>query len=281
MIDFKTLGMGLVLLLAPAAACLGAEVEHRMIANGDHKLAFNVIPGADPVVVLDAGGGNDSSYWTSFALDLAERTGLKVITYDRAGMGESDAVTGPWDLEAATEDLAAGLRELGTTRNVILVSHSIAGEIATFLTIQHPSWFRGVVLVDANVPDFYTDDMVGALNGEFAPVVASLQGAPSTPASRQLVAVAESFVEVSQAFHKAVWPASVPVVVVAAGQTPFGGEGAVADAWRAAHQSFVAGAPNRKYVTAAKSAHETMVTDSPDIIRQAIADLVDGQLQPE
>ncbi|HCO56275.1 MAG TPA: alpha/beta hydrolase [Pelagibacterium sp.] len=276
MIFLKAAGLGVLLFLSSAAAPLSNEIESRMISNGDHRLAFNIIPGADPVIVLDAGGGNDSSYWTGFALDLAERTGSKVITYDRAGMGASDEVPGPWDLDAATDDLETGLRELGATRDVVLVSHSIAGEIATFLTIQQPSWFKGVVMVDANVPDFYTVDMVAALSAEYTPMIAELEDAPSTPANRQLIAVAQSFEEVSRAFHRAVWPVSVPVVVIGAEETPFGEAGPVADAWRAAHQSFTTGAPNRKYVLAEQSAHETIVIDSPDIIRQAISDIVEG-----
>lgn len=274
MTRFRNVTMGLLLALTPATAI--AQESH-IIANGDHSLAFNVFPGKAPVIVLDAGGGNDSTYWADFAPDLAERTGLKVITYDRAGIGASDEVTGPWSLDAATEDLAAGLLELGATEDVILVSHSIAGEIATYLTIKHPSWFKGVVLVDANVPDFYTEEIVAGLNAEFGPMIAELRQAPTSAANRQLIAVAESFVEVSTAFHRAVWPVSVPVVVIGAEVTPFG-DSPVSEIWQAAHRRFVDGAANRVYVFADKSEHETMVSDSPDIIRQAIADLVDGKL---
>lgn len=153
-------------------------------------------------------------------------------------------MTGPWDLAAATEDLETGLRELGATKDVILVSHSMAGEIATYLTIKQPTWFKGVVLVDANVPDFFTDEIVTAMNAEYTPMVASLTSAPSTRENRQLLAMAASFDEVSRSFHTAVWPASVPVVVIGSEQTPFGA-GPVGDAWRAAHEQFVDGAPNR------------------------------------
>jgi len=111
--------------------------------------------GASPAIVLDAGGGLDARYWDTLVPELAKRTGREIITYDRAGFGTSDEVSGPWNLQSATDDLANGLAKLGATQGVIMVSHSLAGEIATELAIQHPHWLAGAVLVDANVPDFF------------------------------------------------------------------------------------------------------------------------------
>lgn len=86
MIRSKFVAVGLILVLGPFPAVVTAQ-ESLMVSNGDHKLAFTVYPGQAPVIVLDAGGGHDSTYWAGFAPDLAERTGSKVITYDRASMG--------------------------------------------------------------------------------------------------------------------------------------------------------------------------------------------------
>jgi len=62
----------------------------RDVVVDDHHLAFHVLPGRLPALVLDAGGGADSSYWNSILPDLAKRTGSEIITYDRAGFGASD-----------------------------------------------------------------------------------------------------------------------------------------------------------------------------------------------
>jgi pimeloyl-ACP methyl ester carboxylesterase len=270
----KSICAAAVLALATAAhaGAADAPAATRMIVNAGHKLAFHVIPGRSPAIVLDAGGGLDSSYWAALAPEIARRTGSKVITYDRAGMGASEEVKGPWNLDAATDDLAAGLKTLGATRDVILVSHSIAGEVATYLAIRHPSWLKGVVMVDANVPDFYTEDLIKGMSAAYAPLIANLKTAPPSATNRQLLAVSESFEETSRAFHKAVWPASVPAIVIVAEQTPFAEDPAVAELWREAHRQFVKGAANRTYVTAEKSSHD-VVHDRPDVIVKAILDL--------
>lgn len=133
------------------------ELSSFMVTVGDHRLAFHVTPGRLPVLVLDAGGGLDSSYWQSIVPDFAKRTGSEIITYDRAGFGESDEVKPPFKMEDAVADLEAGLKQLGATHDLILVPHSFAGEIATYLALKRPDWVSGAVLVDTNVPNFLTE----------------------------------------------------------------------------------------------------------------------------
>ena len=243
----------------------------RMIASGGHTIAFHVTPGRLPAVVLDAGGGLDSTYWDALVPEIAKRTGSMVITYDRSGFGASDEVKGPWSVQRATDDLATGLGKLGATRDVILVSHSLAGEIATYLTQRHPRWFAGAVLVDANVPDYFTDATIDATAAEYAPAIAAARTAPSNPAARQLLALADSFAETSRAFHSATWPKSVPVVVIVSEKTP-ANTPAAAQWWRDAHAQFAKGAANRRLVVAQRSSHD-VAHDRPDVILQAIADV--------
>lgn len=97
-----------------------------MIDNGGHRLAFHVTRGNGSTIVLDSGGGEDSSYWNDLVPKLHASTGATVVTYDRAGLGKSDVVPGPWKVESAVSDLESGLQELGVTKNVTLVSHSQA-----------------------------------------------------------------------------------------------------------------------------------------------------------
>jgi len=251
------------------AATPAGDAGKRVIERDGRKIVFHVTPGKLPAIVLDAGGGEGSSEWSTLAPELARQTGAEVITYDRAGMGGSDEALGPWSLDSATEDLAAGLQALGATHGTILVSHSLAGEIATSITGKHPDWFGGAVLVDANVPQFFTDEAVVRQEALHKSGIAALRKAPSTPETRQLLALAESFVSVSRAYHRLTWPKTVPVTVIVSEKTPFPDE-ADAQAWRDAQATFAHAASNRRLIIAKGSSHE-VAQDRPDVILKAAA----------
>jgi pimeloyl-ACP methyl ester carboxylesterase len=243
-----------------------------MIADQGHELAFHVTPGHLPAIVLDAGGGADSSYWKTIAPALAKRTGSEVITYDRAGMGASEAVPGPWKVQAAVSDLEAGLTNLGATR-VVLVSHSEAGEIATYFTREHPDQVSGAVLVDASLPQFSTDTEIARVAAANQAQVAALKGHPTTKADRQLLAVAADYVPAQKAYHQVTWPSDVPVTVIASAQTPFPTSPPDARAWRAAQAAFAKAASNRHLVTAAHTSHDVPL-DDPGLVETQVEAMV-------
>jgi pimeloyl-ACP methyl ester carboxylesterase len=257
--------------LTPALAQPAPSATTHLIEVEGHKIAFHVTPGHGPTIVLDAGGGLDSSYWDTFVPELVKRTGSEVITYDRAGFGTSDEVSGAWNVHSATRDLTVGLEKLHATHDVILVSHSIAGEIATYLVGQHPAWFLGAVLVDANVPDYFTDAAIARGMALYAPVLAATKAAPPSKPGRQLLAVADSFVDTSRSFHGVTWPASVPNIVIVSEQTPFD-DPADAKWWKDAHAQFAKRAANRRLVNASGSSHD-VAHDRPDAILNAISDI--------
>ena len=261
---------------ATAGAASGAGATVHMITSQGHKLAFRVTPGHLPAIVLDAGGGLDSSYWKKIVPDLAAQTGAEIITYDRAGMGASDEVPGPWKVQNAVSDLEAGLTSLGATHDVILVSHSEAGEIATNFTREHPGQVAGAVLVDASLPQFSTDTevaRVAAATQAQVKAIQALKPTSVTKADRQLLSVAVNYVADQRAYHQLTWPASVPATVIVSSQTPFPTSPPDAQAWRAAQAQFAKAAPNRQLVTAAHSSHDIPL-DRPDIVEAQVEAMV-------
>ena len=269
--------LGFVLLIAPLTSVLAQParpVTTQLIEVDGHKIAFHVTAGHDPTIVLDAGGGLDSSYWDTLVPELARRTGSKVITYDRAGFGGSDDVSGDWNVHSATRDLEVGLEKLHATHRVILVSHSLAGEIATYLVGKHPDWFLGAVLVDANIPDYFTDEAIARGQAIYAPVLAQIRAAPPTQQGRQLLALSGSFVATSRAFHAVTWPDSVPAIVIVSEKTPFE-DPADARWWKESHAQFAKRAPNRQLVDAVGSSHD-VAHDRPEVILKAISAIAAG-----
>ena len=269
--------LSLMALISPITSALAQPTPRtttHLIDVDGHKIAFHVTPGHGPTIVLDAGGGLDSSYWDALVPELVKRTGSEVITYDRAGFGASDDVSGAWNVHSATRDLAVGLEKLHATHRVILVAHSLAGEIATYLVREHPKWFLGAVLVDANVPDYFTDKAIARGQAMYAPMLAAIRAAPPSKSGRQLLALSGSFVETSRAFHRVTWPSSVPVTVIVSEKTPFD-DPADAQWWKDAHAQFASRAPNRRLVIATGSSHD-VAHDRPDVILSAISNMAAG-----
>ncbi|MGW0854442.1 alpha/beta fold hydrolase [Streptomyces sp. NPDC002690] len=262
---------------ASASASAGAEAPKlHMIDSDGHQVAFHVTAGHGPTIVLDAGGGEDSSYWKDIVPRLHADTGATVITYDRAGLGQSEAVPGAWDVEAAVSDLKTGLTELGVTKDVILVSHSQAGEVATYFTKENPKEVSGSVLVDANLPPFFTDEEIARLTAATQPQLDAAKKDPTEPANAQLIATAENFTPVHQAYNKMSWPDSVPVDVIVSEKTPFDGSPEDAQRWRDAAASFVQQGPNRTLVTAMGSSHD-VPKDRPDFVVEQIEKTVSAR----
>lgn len=264
---------------ATSSASTGAgrsDAEPHMITHDGHRLAFYVIKGSGRTIVLDSGGGEDASQWKDIAPELHADTGATVITYDRAGLGGSDVVPGPWKVKSAVGDLTSGLEQLGVTGNVTLVSHSQAGEIANVLAEEHPKMLSGAVLVDANLPGFFTDEEIPRLVAGTQPEVDAAKKDPDKPANRQLISTAEGFGAAHKAFHKVVWPDSVPATVLVSEKTPFDGSPVDAQRWRDAAAAFAQGAPNRTLVTATGSSHE-VPTDRPALVIKEVEAMVSAE----
>jgi pimeloyl-ACP methyl ester carboxylesterase len=257
---------------AGAVSGSGAATLH-MIDNGGHRVAFYVTHGDGRTIVLDSGGGEDASQWDDLVPQIHAATGATVITYDRAGLGQSDVVPGPWNVKGAVSDLEAGLEQLGITENVTLVSHSQAGEIATYFAADNPSMLSGAILVDANLPPFFTDEEIARLVAFSQPDVDAAKKDPQDPANRQLISTAESFVATSTAFHQLTWPDTVPTTVIVSEKTPFDGSPEDVQRWRDAAASFVQEGSHRTLVTATGSSHE-VPTDDPAIVLKQIEAMV-------
>ncbi|GAB2862628.1 alpha/beta hydrolase [Actinoallomurus bryophytorum] len=257
---------------SPEAGRSGVSRVH-MITSDGHRVAFYVTPGNGHTIVLDSGGGEDSSQWKDIAPKLHADTGATVITYDRAGLGKSDVVPGPWKVQSAVSDLKSGLEQLGVTGHVTLVSHSQAGEIANYFARDNPKMLSGAVLVDANLPPFFTDQEIPRLVAASRPQVDAAKKDPGKPENRQLISTAEGFAPAHRAFHKVTWPDSVPATVMVSEKTPFDGSPVDARRWRDAAASFAQDGPGRTLVTVKGSSHE-VPTDRPDLVLKEVEDMV-------
>jgi pimeloyl-ACP methyl ester carboxylesterase len=139
------------------AALIAADGATFVTLSDGRKLRYRVhgaaADTAKAVVLLEGGLFAVGSSWVRVveALVSADPT-LRVITYDRAGLGLSDPVDLPRDAEHVASDAAELLRGLGVSR-VVVAAHSLGGYFARILAARNPDLVAGLVLVDTMHPD--------------------------------------------------------------------------------------------------------------------------------
>lgn len=99
-----------------------------------------------PVVILEAGGGDDSLSFRRVQGRLSAVT--RVCSYDRAGMGFSDPSDVPSTASHAVSDLHALIRQASIPLPVVLAGHSDGGLYVAFYAAEFPQDVAGLVLID-------------------------------------------------------------------------------------------------------------------------------------
>jgi pimeloyl-ACP methyl ester carboxylesterase len=122
------------------------------LIDGRHLFGFLSGEG-EPLVILDAGLGDHSQVWQTIQPQVARFT--SVLSYDRAGMGQSDKPPIPRTCQDMVADLRHLLQAAGLRPPHILVAHSWSGINARWYANQYPDELAGMVLIDPVHEDKY------------------------------------------------------------------------------------------------------------------------------
>jgi pimeloyl-ACP methyl ester carboxylesterase len=108
--------------------------------------------GSGPTVVIEAGAGHDSNSWREILDRIAGFAAA--CSYDRAGLGWSDAPPQDRSFEDRAADLHDLLERAPLKKPYLLVGHSYGGYIVRIFAREHPFDVAGIVLVDASEEGF-------------------------------------------------------------------------------------------------------------------------------
>lgn len=315
----KFLGVGVAGLLGALAISAGYQAADsrrsakkypppgRMVDVGGYRLHFDCVGNAEPTVVLDAGGGSFSLGWVALQPALAAATGLRVCSYDRAGLGWSDDSPGPYSIAEDVDALHRGLTALGVKGELVLVGHSYGGFLARLYASRFPGEVAGLVLVDPNTTPFFDRQpkvleevhmqsrmlRVAAplglvrlfASGEFKDGMRlpraedahrMLDLSLTTKHLEALAAMLGSFSDSVAAMRALDAGVDVPLTLISRGKAdehaPWGDPAREAD-WRAGHRDLVNNSRRGKLVIADSSDHMVLY-DQPELIVQAVKEMV-------
>jgi pimeloyl-ACP methyl ester carboxylesterase len=119
-----------------------------LLVNG-HRLHVACRGHGRPVVLFESGIAASSLSWAHVVPQVAEIA--RACTYDRAGLGWSDAPSCPRTFGRIVDDLAAVLEHTAPGERYVLVGHSFGSFVVIAFAVRHPDRVAGLVLVDPAV----------------------------------------------------------------------------------------------------------------------------------
>jgi len=123
----------------------------QLVDVGGYRLHINCTGTGSPTVVIDAGLGDWSTTWGGYVQPEVAKT-TRVCTYDRAGMGWSEAGPLPRDAAQFAKELHTLLQNAHIPGPYVMVGHSLGGLGVRVFVHDYFSEVAGVVLIESMNP---------------------------------------------------------------------------------------------------------------------------------
>jgi len=136
-------------------------ISDQMIDVGSHRLQMHREGKGFPVVVIDAGLGDQFERLKALQEPVAQVT--QVITYNRAGYGQSEPGPLPRDSGREAKELKALLEMASVPGPYVLVGHSLGALNMQVFASLYPDDVAGIILLDPPPLSFILGRRYGAL----------------------------------------------------------------------------------------------------------------------
>ncbi len=270
----KILLFNLIILIT---ICISCQPKPKFIETkvdiGTHTLNFNLFKGNGIPIVFESGSSDIGTVWSPLANSLHSQLETTILTYDRAGYGTSELNPNLTDSEKGNvlntvKDLEHALKVLNINEQIIYVAHSYGGFIATVFAERNPDLIIGIVLIDANLKCFWTDE-IRTMYKEMATdsLFNSMKEQFGVGWYHEQRAAEESI----EIFLNSSFPSKIPIIDLVAENSSLPFESTV-DKWMSCHKEFGSSNPNwTSYI--AKDCGHYVFRDNPEIVNQKIIEL--------
>ena len=184
---------------AEAADAKAYPLPGQLVDVGGYRLHINCTGNGSPTVVIVAGAGDWSTTWGVVQPEVAKTT--RVCSYDRPGLGWSDAGPRPGDAAQSARELHTMLQNANVPGPYVMVGHSLGGLIVRVFAHDYASEVLGVVLVDSMNPKQVTPSQ-----SNFLALVYSLQAAFARVGGGQLLMKLPGILPAMPPNEEAYWP---------------------------------------------------------------------------
>jgi pimeloyl-ACP methyl ester carboxylesterase len=251
-----------------SAEALESPLKLSKVDVGGHSL--NLLMGgqrgeAMPAVILEGGFGTGITSWSTVQRDITKFA--QVVSYDRAGLGQSDPGPKPRDAKQIATELHMALEKVGIKPPYVLVGHSLGGPLVRVFAGMYPTEVAGLVLIDPSQEAFHAWAKTNPPPG-FKEEEAKIAKAPQ--GLRDEYAAVDAIYEQARVTKI---PAGIPVTLLTAMQD----DGMPSEArrmWVQKQKEWIEKVPGGKRIVAEKSGHFIQAQE-PALVIDAIKQVVE------
>ena len=126
-------------------------ISESFITFGKYTLFMQQAGQGKPVIILEAGAGDDSTTWKDIFSAIAQFS--HAMVYDRAGLGRSEKPSTPRTALQLVSDLHSLLQAARLEGPYLLVGHSLGALVCRLYAQQYRREVAGLVFIDGPHPE--------------------------------------------------------------------------------------------------------------------------------
>lgn len=223
-----------------------------------------------PSVIFIAGLGDSSETWNEVQHRISQVT--STLSYDRAGVGRSEAAPAPRTCLDLVDELSELVLALDMEPPYLLVGHSFGGLVARLYASLYPQTISGIVLVDA-APEYKELAYEKVLPEHL--IAGNREYYENPMLNREKIDKVQSYRQVAE--HA--WTSSIPLAIITRGLPDDSGEDWPSQAILAVEQKlqaeFMRWSTSSKQRIAGRSGHY-IHHDEPDVVIEEILIMLKG-----
>jgi pimeloyl-ACP methyl ester carboxylesterase len=177
------------------------DVPSQRVATTDGAVSYRAAGSGPPLLLIMGFGGSMDAWEPSFVDALASTH--RVITFDNAGVGKTEALSSPLTITAMAEQTAAFVQALHLS-HVDVLGWSMGGMIAQALAVTHPALVSHLVLAatlpgdgHATLPSAAVTAKLGSAATDPTALLSLLFPASAADAEKSYVAAITSYPDFS------------------------------------------------------------------------------------
>jgi pimeloyl-ACP methyl ester carboxylesterase len=213
---------------------------------GGHGLQLLVGGHGSPAVIFEGGFGVGIASWSMLQRDVAEFA--QTVSYDRAGIGQSDLGPKPRSAKQIATELHAALQKAGVKPPYVMVGHSLGGIFVRVFADMYPREVVGMVLIDPSQESF--NDWLGKNYPDRLKAAESNIASAGEGPKSEFAALDTSHAQAREAKV----PAGIPITLLTATED----ESMPAEArkvWIEKHKEWLATIPGSKHIVVERATH--------------------------